>query len=140
MNMQYTLATSKGTSGGSNEANTAGNNAKTLEQFDYEDGYNNFDVRHTFNISCALFAAVWRGRKYGHNANALSHGPLGGGELRRSSTRAAAFPSSSSSPGMGHPSIGTAQRDSFTAVPRQARGGHQYAARRPVAQRCAVPS
>ena len=51
MNMQYTLGRSRGTSGGSNEANTAANNARTLEQFEYDDGYNNFDVRHTFNMS-----------------------------------------------------------------------------------------
>ena len=50
-NVQYTLGRSRGTSGGSNEANTAANNARTLEQFEYEDGYNNFDVRHTFNAS-----------------------------------------------------------------------------------------
>ncbi len=31
-NVQYTLGRSRGTSGGSNEANTAGNNARTLER------------------------------------------------------------------------------------------------------------
>ena len=35
----------------SNEAVTAGNNARTMAEFDYDDGYNNFDVRHTFNAS-----------------------------------------------------------------------------------------
>ncbi len=50
-NLQYTLGKSRGTSGGSNEANTAANSARTLEQFEYENGYNNFDVRHTFNAS-----------------------------------------------------------------------------------------
>ncbi len=50
-NLQYTLGKSRGTSGGSNEANTAANNARTLDQFEYENGYNNFDVRHTFNAS-----------------------------------------------------------------------------------------
>lgn len=49
--LQYTLGKSRGTSGGSNEANTAANSARTLEQFEYENGYNNFDVRHTFNAS-----------------------------------------------------------------------------------------
>ena len=30
---------------------TAANNARTLDQFEYDNGYNNFDVRHTFNFS-----------------------------------------------------------------------------------------
>ena len=51
MNAQYTLGYSKGNTGGSNEATTAGNNARALADFDYDDGYNNFDVRHTFNLS-----------------------------------------------------------------------------------------
>ncbi len=49
--LQYTLGESRGTSGGSNEANTAANSARTLQQFEYENGFNNFDVRHTFNAS-----------------------------------------------------------------------------------------
>jgi hypothetical protein len=80
-NMQYTFSTSRGTSGGSNEANTAANNARTLEQFDYEEGYNNFDVRHTFNISALYSLPFGRGRKYGNNTNALSQALLGGWEL-----------------------------------------------------------
>jgi hypothetical protein len=55
MNAQYTLGRSRGNTGGSNEALTAGNAARTLEDFDYDDGYNNFDVRHTFNFS-AVYA------------------------------------------------------------------------------------
>ena len=51
LNGQYTLGYSKGNTGGSNEATTAGNNARTLSEFDYDNGYNNFDVRHTFNLS-----------------------------------------------------------------------------------------
>jgi hypothetical protein len=51
MNAQYTLGYSKGNTGGSNEAVTAGNNARALADFDYDNGYNNFDVRHTFNLS-----------------------------------------------------------------------------------------
>ena len=51
MNGQYTLGYSKGNTGGSNEAVTAGNNARAISEFDYDDGYNNFDVRHTFNLS-----------------------------------------------------------------------------------------
>jgi len=51
MNAQYTLGASKGNTGGSNEAVTANNNARAMSEFDYDDGYNNFDVRHTFNLS-----------------------------------------------------------------------------------------
>src|SRR5262249_45106034 len=51
LNAQYTLGRSFGTSGGSNEARTVGNNARALADFDYDNGYNNFDVRHTFNLS-----------------------------------------------------------------------------------------
>ena len=51
MNAQYTLGYSKGNTGGSNEAVTAGNNARAISEFDYDDGYNNFDVRHTLNLS-----------------------------------------------------------------------------------------
>jgi hypothetical protein len=51
---QYTLGYSKGNTGGSNEAVTAGNNARALSDFDYDDGYNNYDVRHTFNLSALI--------------------------------------------------------------------------------------
>lgn len=60
LNGQYTLGYSKGNTGGSNEATTASNNARALEQFDFEDGYNNFDVRHTFNVS-ALYTVPGQG-------------------------------------------------------------------------------
>ena len=81
MNMQYTYATSRGTSGGSNEANTAANNAKTLEQFDYEDGYNNFDVRHTFNLSLLYSIPYGNGRKYGSSASGAMNALLGGWDV-----------------------------------------------------------
>lgn len=61
LNMQYTLASSKGNTGGSNEARTAANNASlpserpanrtNLADWSYDNGYNLFDVRHTFNLS-----------------------------------------------------------------------------------------
>jgi len=61
VNAQYTYAFSKGNTGGSNEAATAGNNASfgserptnrtNLTDFSYEDGFNAFDVRHSFNLS-----------------------------------------------------------------------------------------
>jgi outer membrane receptor protein involved in Fe transport len=51
LNGQYTLGYSKGNTAGSNEASTAANNARAIDEFDYDDGYNNFDVRHTLNVS-----------------------------------------------------------------------------------------
>ena len=51
MNAQYTLGRSFGNSAGSNEAITVGNNARNVRDFDYDDGYNSFDVRHNFNTS-----------------------------------------------------------------------------------------
>ncbi len=79
LNSQYTLARSRGNTGGSNEALTAANNARTLAQFDYDIGYNNFDVRHMFNLS-VLYSLPWgkgRARELGGLANAL----LGGWDI-----------------------------------------------------------
>jgi hypothetical protein len=81
MNLQYTLGRSRGTSGGSNEANTAGNNARTVEQFDYEDGYNNFDVRHTFNVSVLYALPFGKGRKYGAGMSPAMDSLLGGWDI-----------------------------------------------------------
>jgi hypothetical protein len=80
-NVQYTLGRSRGTSGGSNEANTAGNNARTLEQFEYENGYNNFDVRHTFNLSVLYSVPFGHGRRFGADAGTLTQAVLGGWEV-----------------------------------------------------------
>src|SRR6185436_8756672 len=60
MNAQYALGSSRGNTGGSNEATTAGNNARAIADFDYDNGYNNFDVRHNFNLS-VLYAIPGRG-------------------------------------------------------------------------------
>jgi len=81
MNMQYTLGNSRGTSGGSNEANTAANNARTEAEFEYEDGYNNFDVRHTFNVSLMYSLPFGAGRKWGSNASGLADALLGGWDV-----------------------------------------------------------
>jgi hypothetical protein len=80
MNAQYTLASSKGTSGGSNEATTAGNNARSLSDFEYDYGYNSFDVRHTFNYSVLYTVpgngALTGGWTVGAIANARSGLPV----------------------------------------------------------------
>ena len=80
-NLQYTLGRSRGTSGGSNEANTAGNNARTLEQFEYEDGYNNFDVRHTFSMSLLYSLPYGRGRQFGRDISPVADALLGGWDV-----------------------------------------------------------
>jgi hypothetical protein len=81
LNMQYTLGKSRGTSGGSNEANTAANNARTEEQFDYENGFNNFDVRHTFNLGLLYSLPFGQGRKYASNLTGLADAVLGGWDV-----------------------------------------------------------
>ena len=77
LNTQYTLSKSTGNTAGSNEALTAGNIARNLADFDYDNGYNNFDVRHTFNIS-ALYEIPY-GR--GGNPSGLAKQVLGGWQI-----------------------------------------------------------
>ena len=82
-NMQYTLGRSRGNTGGSNEANTAANNANpnTLADFDYDNGYNNFDVRHTFNVSMLYSLPFGRGKKFGSDAGSVAEALLGGWDI-----------------------------------------------------------
>src|SRR5204862_527712 len=56
LNVQYTLGKSKGNTAGSNEALTSGNVARALSELDYDNGYNNFDVRHNFKQVDFFFA------------------------------------------------------------------------------------
>lgn len=60
MNAQYTFASSEGTSAGSNEARTSAQ----LENFEADYGRNNFDVRHTFNISALYALPFGKGKRY----------------------------------------------------------------------------
>jgi Carboxypeptidase regulatory-like domain len=80
VNAQYTYADSRGTTGGSNEAATAGNNARSIADFEYDNGYNNFDVRHTFNLSAIYTVpgdgAFTGGWSFGGIANARSGLPI----------------------------------------------------------------
>jgi len=64
LNSQYTFSRSFGNTSGSNEARTAANNARAIGEFDYDNGYNNFDVRHTFNLSAIYDLPIGSGRKY----------------------------------------------------------------------------
>lgn len=61
LNAQYTFGRSYGNSNGSNEALTVGNNARKTADFDYDEGYNNFDVRHAFNVSAVYTLPFGKG-------------------------------------------------------------------------------
>src|SRR6266404_3216657 len=79
LNSQYAWSRSFGNTSGSNEARTAANNARAIGDYDYDLGYNNFDVRHTVNVS-ALYDLPWgKGKKddLGKAGNAI----LGNWEL-----------------------------------------------------------
>jgi hypothetical protein len=79
MNLQYTLSKSFGNTSGSNEALTAGNLARNLADFDYDNGYNNFDVRHTFNFSLLYQVPYGRGRA--KDASGVADWVLGGWDI-----------------------------------------------------------
>ncbi|MGB9178996.1 MAG: carboxypeptidase regulatory-like domain-containing protein [Pyrinomonadaceae bacterium] len=64
LNAQYTFGRSFGNTAGSNEARTAANNARSLTEFDYDDSYNNFDVRHTFNLSALYDLPFGKGKRF----------------------------------------------------------------------------
>ena len=69
LNAQYTFARSLGNTAGSNEARTSA----IPDNFDADFGYNNFDVRHTFNISAIYKLPFGKGttHEFGSVGNAL---------------------------------------------------------------------
>ncbi len=77
MNLQYTFAKSEGTTAGSNEARTGAQ----LDNFEADRGRNNFDVRHTFNLSALYELPIGSGRRYdfGKAGNLLLGGLQVGG-------------------------------------------------------------
>jgi len=79
LNSQYAWSRSFGNTSGSNEARTAANNARAIGDYDYDLGYNNFDVRHTFNVSALYDLPFGKGKKddLGKAGNAI----LGNWEL-----------------------------------------------------------
>ncbi len=79
LNGQYTFGRSFGNTAGSNEARTAANNARALSEFDYDNGYNNFDVRHTFNFSAVYDLPFGRGKK--HDLGSVGNVILGNWEV-----------------------------------------------------------
>lgn len=76
MNAQYTFAKSFGTTAGSNEARTAANNARSIPDWEYDRSYNNFDVRHSFNLSAVYGLPIGHGKTFdwGRAGNALFGG------------------------------------------------------------------
>jgi hypothetical protein len=81
LNSQYTLARSYGTTAGSNEALTVGNNAQTLADYEYDRGYNRFDVRHTYNLSALYSLPIGRGHRWMSDASGVTQAFLGGWDL-----------------------------------------------------------
>lgn len=75
MNAQYSFASSKGTSAGSNEARTGAQ----LDNFEADRGRNNFDVRHTFNLSALYQLPFGKGKRY--NLDGVANTLLGGWEI-----------------------------------------------------------
>jgi hypothetical protein len=74
---QWTWGHSIGNTGGSNEANTT----QDPNNYRLDRGNNNFDVRHSANVSALYEIPFGTGRKYGSSANALAKGFLGGWQL-----------------------------------------------------------
>ncbi|MCM3904035.1 MAG: hypothetical protein ND866_20225, partial [Pyrinomonadaceae bacterium] len=64
MNAQYTFGKSVGNTAGSNEARTAANNARAIQDYEYDRSFNNFDVRHTFNLSAVYDLPIGRGKSF----------------------------------------------------------------------------
>jgi hypothetical protein len=79
MNAQYTFGKSTGTTAGSNEARTAANNARAIGEWEYDRGVNNFDVRHTFNLSAVYDVPVGKGRA--HDWGTAGNAVFGGWEV-----------------------------------------------------------
>jgi hypothetical protein len=79
LNSQYTFSRSFGNTSGSNEARTVANNARALNEFDYDNGYNNFDVRHTFNLSALYDLPFGSGKK--HDLGGVGNAILGNWEV-----------------------------------------------------------
>jgi hypothetical protein len=60
MNAQYTFSNSTGTSAGSNEARTSAQ----LDNFEADQGRNNFDVHHNLNVSALYLLPIGKGKHW----------------------------------------------------------------------------
>jgi hypothetical protein len=76
LNAQYTYSFSRGNTAGSNEARTGA----ALDDFEVDRGRNNFDVRHTFNVSAIYELPFGRGKKFSFD-NGIANYLLGGWEI-----------------------------------------------------------
>ena len=72
LNAQYTFASSKGNTSGSNDARTSAQ----LENFEADNGRNTFDVRHSFNFSAIYTLPIGKSSKY--NLGSVGNYLLGG--------------------------------------------------------------
>ncbi len=77
MGAQYSWAHNIGDTGGSNEANTAGN----PYDFRADYGSNNFDIRQSFNMTALYELPFGRGKKYLTQASRAEDAALGGWHL-----------------------------------------------------------
>ena len=75
LNSQYTFSRSFGNTAGSNEARTSA----IPDDFEVDRGYNNFDVRHTFNFS-ALYSLPF-GKGASHDLGSFGNALLGNWEV-----------------------------------------------------------
>ena len=75
LNSQYTFSRSFGNTSGSNEARTAA----IPDNFEADRGYNNFDVRHTFNLSALYKLPFGTGKK--HDFGGVGNALLGNWEI-----------------------------------------------------------
>src|SRR5712671_2135391 len=88
LSAQYTFAKSFGNSTGSNEARTAGNPFS----YDYDLGYNLFDVRHAFNLSALYDLPIGRNKHYMSGANGFAEGLLGNWQVGTIVSARSGFP------------------------------------------------
>ncbi len=75
MNAQYTFGKSEGNTAGSNEARTSAQ----LDNFEADRGRNNFDVRHTFNLSALYELPIGKGMRW--DLGGVGNAFLGGWEI-----------------------------------------------------------
>ena len=83
MNAQYTLSKSYGHTSGSNDSLTVANNANAnnVSEFDYDLGYNQFDIRHTYNVSVLYSLPFGKGRKFGQGWTGITEAIFGGWDV-----------------------------------------------------------
>jgi hypothetical protein len=86
LNSQYTFSKSFGNTSGSNEARTAAEPfggavrpSGDYNNYEADRGYNNFDVRHTFNLSAVYDLPIGKGKQF--DMGRIGNGILGGWEV-----------------------------------------------------------